>query len=235
MHRFPDRERRNSAPATPSPDLDIRLELLDSAGTVVASNDPPSAMASVETASGLSASITQAVTGGSDFLRVDGVGVGTPQTGYSDYASIGAYALTVSGGVCTAPTGVPAAPLNVVATGNTPALTADVSWATPANIGAGAVTGYNVYLNGTLATTTAALGTTLTGLALGTPYDVSVSAVNGTGTSPQAHAAGFTLLEKPSAPAITKAKSGKKGGKKPPPSRGPHRPARAGCRSPAIR
>ena len=68
------------APATPSPDLDIKLELLDSAGTVVASNDPPSAMVSIETASGLNASITQAVTGGSYFLRVDGVGIGTPQT-----------------------------------------------------------------------------------------------------------------------------------------------------------
>ncbi len=200
------------APATPSPNLDIKLELLDSAGTVVASNDPPSAMVSVETASGLSASITQAVTGGIHFLRVDGVGVGTPQTGYSDYGSIGAYALTVSGAVCT--TTPPAAPLNVAATGNTPARTADVSWAAPTNIGGGPVTGYNVYVNGALATTSAAPSTTLTGLALGTPYDVSVSAVNAFGTSPQAHAAGFTLLEKPSAPAITKAKSGKKGGKK---------------------
>ena len=103
---------------------------------MVASNDPASAMVSVETASGLTASITQAVTGGSYFLRVDGVGVGTPQTGYSDYGSLGAYALTVSGGVCTAPAGAPAAPsehqaasagdggsatVNVVATGNAPA------------------------------------------------------------------------------------------------------------------
>ena len=43
---------------------------------------------------------------------------------------------------------------------------------------------------------------------------MSVSAVNGVGAGPQAHATPFTLVEKPSAPAITKAKSGKKGGKK---------------------
>ena len=75
---------------------------MDGVGNVVASNDPASAFVSVETASGLTASITQAVTGGSYFVRVDGVGVATPQTGYSDYGSLGAYALTVSGGVCTA-------------------------------------------------------------------------------------------------------------------------------------
>jgi len=202
------------APATPSPNLDIKLELLDGVGNVVASNDPASAFVSAETASGLTASITQAVSGGSYFVRVDGVGVGTPQTGYSDYGSLGAYALTVSGGVCTAPAGAPAAPTNVVATGNAPARTAAVSWTPPANIGGSALTGYNVYVNGALQSTTTTPNATLSGLAIGTPYTVAVAAINGVGTGPQAQSTPFTLLEKPSAPTITKAESGKPGGKK---------------------
>ena len=200
------------SPANPSPDLDIRLDLMDSLGTVVATNDPPSAYVDRETASGLSASISTSGTGGSYYARVDGVGNGTGATGYTDYGSLGAYALTVTG--CTPAAGPPAAPGSVAATGDSTARTAQVTWTAPANIGGGAITGYTVLVNGAPATTTTTPGATLTGLAIGTAYTVSVRATNAAGSGPAASAASFTLVERPSAPAIGKAKKGKKGGKK---------------------
>ena len=77
------------------------------------------------------------------------------------------------------------------------------------------MTGYNVYVNGALATTST-----------DSEHDPdragarhAVRRVGQRGqrdrhSHPRRTPAGFTLLEKPSAPAITKAKSGKKGGKK---------------------
>lgn len=71
------------------PNLDIRLELLDSSGQRIMANGPPLR---------LEARIVATLPAGKYYLRVDGVGVGTPfasdPVGYTDYGSLGFYALT---------------------------------------------------------------------------------------------------------------------------------------------
>lgn len=85
-------------PATVSPDLDIRVDLYDSAGTLVASSDPPASPVTADVAAGLDASLSTVLPlAGTYFVRVDGVGVGDQLTnGYSDYASLGQYSLSVT-------------------------------------------------------------------------------------------------------------------------------------------
>ena len=82
----------NVNPAAIGANLDIEASLYDSTGALVASSNPFQA---------LNASITTVVASGQYFLKIDGVGAGTPTattpTGYSDYGSIGAY--TISGTV----------------------------------------------------------------------------------------------------------------------------------------
>lgn len=70
------------APEPYGPNLDIRAQLLDSSGGLIAESQPSSY---------LSAAITAAVGEGSYFLRIEGVGKGDLSTGYSDYASLGRY------------------------------------------------------------------------------------------------------------------------------------------------
>lgn len=77
----------NVMPAALGPNLDLRADLLDSNGNVVASANP------LDT---LGASLSVSVSGGSYYLRVDGVGKGDPATAYSDYGSLGAYHITGS-------------------------------------------------------------------------------------------------------------------------------------------
>lgn len=76
-----------------SPNLDLKAEILNSGGGVVATHDPADSLDAVF--SGLS------LAAGDYFLRVSGVGKGDLTTGYSDYASLGAYTITgnVGGGV----------------------------------------------------------------------------------------------------------------------------------------
>jgi hypothetical protein len=200
------------APATPSPNLDVQLDLLDSAGSVVASANPPSAYVSRDVASGLSATLSTTVAAGSYYLRVDGVGTGDPTTGYSDYDSLGAYSLAITAS-CSPGAGPPGAPRSLSAVGNGPGHSAQVSWNTPADIGSGPVTSYTVFLDGAPVGTTTTPGATLSGLVLGRAYDVAVSATNATGTGPQAHLS-LTVTDRPSAPTITRARSGKKGGRR---------------------
>lgn len=72
------------APAGPM--LDMQLELYSSAGALIVSNNPPTA---------LTASIRRTVTAGTYYLKVDGVGLGDPLgTGYTDYSSLGQYHIT---------------------------------------------------------------------------------------------------------------------------------------------
>ena len=87
----------SAAPSSVSPNLDIKLTLTDSAGTVVASDDPASGTTSGDVAFGLSATISASLTSGVYTLTVDGVGYGSASsTGYSDYASLGSYRLSGS-------------------------------------------------------------------------------------------------------------------------------------------
>ncbi|GAA1567216.1 hypothetical protein GCM10009804_24740 [Kribbella hippodromi] len=78
-------------------DLDIKLQVLDSSGAVIATADPEAAQTSAATATGLSASINREVVAGRYYLRVDNTGYGNPlNTGYSTYGSRGAYTVRVT-------------------------------------------------------------------------------------------------------------------------------------------
>ncbi|MCB1956775.1 MAG: pre-peptidase C-terminal domain-containing protein [Rhodocyclaceae bacterium] len=70
---------------SPSSNLDARLELLDAAGNVLASDNPADTLGAT-----LSATLPAE---GNYYLRVSGVGKGTADTGYTDYGSLGEYRL----------------------------------------------------------------------------------------------------------------------------------------------
>ncbi len=78
-----------------SPDLDVKITLLDSSLQTVATADPPLEVAPLPF-SGLAATLTATVDPNTTYyVKIDGVGF----TGsYSDYGSIGEYALTVNNG-----------------------------------------------------------------------------------------------------------------------------------------
>ncbi len=85
----------SALPAPVSPNLDILLELRNSAGAVLASNNPASATVSSDVASGLSASVSTTLASGTHYLFVSGVGAGLPaSSGYSGYGSLGRYNLS---------------------------------------------------------------------------------------------------------------------------------------------
>jgi len=77
----------------------------------------------------------------------------------------------------------PAAPAGLSVTGTTSS-SASLSWTAPA----GTVTGYNVYENGTRATSTTGTSATVTGLAAATTYTFAVTASNSSGESPKSGA-----------------------------------------------
>lgn len=85
----------NINPFTPGPNLDVKADLYDAAGTLVATSNPSTLLA---------ASFSTSLTAGTYYLHIDGSGVGTPTsstpTGYSDYASLGRY--SISGTIITA-------------------------------------------------------------------------------------------------------------------------------------
>jgi PKD repeat protein len=73
-------------PSSPFSNLDMSLVVRNPAGDVVATSDPPT----------LAAGAPVNVSPGTYTFAVDGVGSGeTPTVGYSDYASLGAYTVTV--------------------------------------------------------------------------------------------------------------------------------------------
>lgn len=78
-----------ASPDSFDPNLDIRLTLLDANSQVVVVNDPSAS---------LSARVTATVAAGKYYLKVEGVGAGSPwatnPTGYTDYGSLGFYAIT---------------------------------------------------------------------------------------------------------------------------------------------
>jgi PKD repeat protein len=95
-------------PAPFAPNLDIRAELYDSAGGLVASSNP---------ADSLPAVLSGTLAAGEYFLFVDGVGKGDPLgTGYTDYGSLGRYAVA---GTVADPGGL-AAPVAAIATAYQP-------------------------------------------------------------------------------------------------------------------
>ena len=75
-----------ATPATTGPNADLQLELLASNGTSLASSNPADA---------LNATVSSAITAGTYYVRITGVGKGAATgTGYSTYGSIGAYRIT---------------------------------------------------------------------------------------------------------------------------------------------
>lgn len=90
-------------PGLRSPNLDISLQLLDSAGVVLATSNPVDA---------LNATLSTTLSAGGYYLKVEGVGAGDPLvTGYSNYASLGRYVIsgTYTASTAQAPTAVPGA------------------------------------------------------------------------------------------------------------------------------
>ncbi len=89
------------------PNLDVQLTVLDGAGDTVAVLDPPVARVSSSVASGLGATWTATLpeTPGTYTLLVEGIGSGNPLDPgrYSDYGSLGAYAVSVQTDVAQAP------------------------------------------------------------------------------------------------------------------------------------
>jgi PKD repeat protein len=75
----------NLTGTSPQSNCDLKLELLNSSGSVMTSVN----------ALGLNASLGLTLTKGTYYLRISGIGSGDPlSTGYSDYASIGEYLIT---------------------------------------------------------------------------------------------------------------------------------------------
>ncbi|MEY2418516.1 MAG: hypothetical protein QOG90_1196 [Actinomycetota bacterium] len=131
-------------PAPKGPNLDIKLELLDSAGNVITSNDPASAQPSSgndDYVTGLGATVSSTVAAGTYFVRVQGVGSGDPATtGYSGYGSVGQYTLT---GSVTAPDTIPTVSVNNVAVSEGNAATTDVTFTTSLSAPASAAVSVN--------------------------------------------------------------------------------------------
>ncbi|WP_243059352.1 fibronectin type III domain-containing protein [Nocardioides sp. SR21] len=196
--------------------LDIELRLYDAGGTQVAVNNPLSAKVDADVASGMNAAITTSVGAGQYVAAVDGVGNGSPKTGYDDYASVGAYTLTVTGceGGPVDPGGeTPSAPQSLSASPDPSGTSALISWDEPADEGGSAITGYEVTVGGVTDSVSAAtFSYEATGLSRGETYDVSVVAVNDAGAGAAATTS-FSTGDVPGPPVITGAGSGALGGK----------------------
>lgn len=105
----------NVNPGPREPNLDVQAELLDANGNVLVTSNP----------SGLPTSISAVISGGTYYLRIDGVGTGDPTTGYSDYSSLGEFNL--SGTVISAGGQPPVAAAAATPTSGTVPLTVNFS------------------------------------------------------------------------------------------------------------
>ncbi|HWU22855.1 MAG TPA: fibronectin type III domain-containing protein, partial [Nocardioides sp.] len=188
-----------AAPTAVGTDLDLDLRLLDAAGDVVAESDPGLQVKSYDTAGGLGASISADVAAGAYYVRVDGGGA-TANNPYDDYASLGAYRVSLAGGCApSVAAGTPGAPQSVVATAATDRAAVTVRWQPP--VDATGVTGYRVHLGASTITVGAsARSHTFTGLALNTGYVATVAAVNGAGVGVPSGAAAHTAATLATAP-----------------------------------
>ncbi|GAA4696406.1 hypothetical protein GCM10023226_38560 [Nocardioides nanhaiensis] len=171
-------------PSALAPNLDVRATLVDADGVERASAAPVSGPGSRATASGLGASLT-VPSGDGWVLTVEGVGQGSwSGGGYDDYGSLGAYTVSAPGCDGALAEGVPGEPDQVVGSAaGTDSLT--LTWAPPASQGDGPVTGYIVSRSGSATTERVgadARSHTFTGLTPGTTYELSVRAVNATGS-----------------------------------------------------
>jgi PKD repeat protein len=108
----------NLAPAARAANLDALIELRNDAGTLLASANPVDALAAALSWTAPSA--------GTYYLSVQGVGKGDPlTTGYTDYGSLGQYALT--GSVPSPASQAPVASMSVTPSSGTVPLTSNFS------------------------------------------------------------------------------------------------------------
>ncbi|HET9422165.1 MAG TPA: fibronectin type III domain-containing protein [Nocardioides sp.] len=206
--------------AAVSPNLDIELQLLNSGGTAIDTDNPLSAFVNRDIASGMDATASgTSLPSGQYYARVDGAGRGNATTSYTDYGSIGAYTLQVSGcgGVVVNP---PSAPQNLAGQdlgGGSVSLT----WSAPANNGGGAITAYRVFVDGNQVPGDVpgnATGATVGGVPSGS-HEFGVVAVNSAGPGPAAEVNVDVSNEepeeaKPGKPRIGAATAGPRGGAK---------------------
>lgn len=180
------------APAAVSPNLDASVAILAGDGTVVATDDPASTMLSSDVAGALGASVSAEVVPGTYYIQVDGVGVGSPLTAYSDYGSLGRYTLTVP------PCPTPSAPTGVTVTKDDTARSATINWEPPASDGGFPVTGYRVTRSGRSVKDGGPLAVvvdadtrsvTFPDLGADSRYRLTVAALNANGSGPEVGAA----------------------------------------------
>lgn len=203
-----------ATPAVVGANLDLSVTVVDSAGASVAAAAPVTTQSTVTEpypwdtvytmyvprVTGLGATVTPTVPTGRYYAAVTGVGAqeggaGDPDT---DYGSLGAYTLDVTG-CSTAATTAPGAPTSPATT-----LTADglvATWSAPASDGGADLVGYDVSLDGA-APERVGPGTTSRSwpeITTGT-HSVSVVAVNGVGAGPAASAS--ARRDRPGAPLL---------------------------------
>jgi len=180
----------NIDPAIFDPNLDILFQILDDGGNVINQDDPYYI---------LPASLDLDLEAGTYYILVTGTGTGDPDTGYTDYASLGQY--FIYGTLPSlqlppaAPTGLSAAPAS--------SSQIDLSW-TDNSVNE---TGFFIErsedggTNWMLAGFTAANSTTYedTGLIANTIYHYRIAAYNAIGDSGYSNSAGGTTLDLPPA------------------------------------
>ena len=189
----------DAQPAPTSPNLDLQVRLLDSAGGELGSVDPTSVKVDKYVATGMDAQLDLTVPAGIFHIEVDGVGALDPlTTGYSDYGSLGAYTLSVTG--C----GVPKAPTSVQTTKDLTAGSVSMTWQQPAYDGGHPIDAYVITKNGaTVATLGAdARSHTFTGLAPDSSHTLGVAARNSEGVGERAERAIVMVKVPPDPPRI---------------------------------
>ena len=206
----------NANGAEVSPNLDIELQLLNAGNAVLDTDNPTSAFSTVDVATGMDATASAtSLPSGEYYARVDGVGRGTATTGYTDYGSVGAYTLQVSGCSGGPVVTVPSAPQSVTGSylgGNV----VQLNWAAPTSNGGASITQYNIYEDGILIGNVNALGVQIGQVPSGS-HVYGVAAVNSEGEGPVAEvtvdATDTPAQAKPGKTRIGKATPGKRGGR----------------------